>query len=77
MRNPLRRYWIGHPISILGLEARWRVNLRDSTEHKANGTPLLELFNFFIFLEKMRYLSMRSCFLPKRSYSIVRSDCEE
>ena len=52
-------------------EARWRINLRDLTEHQANGTFLL-----FILLEKFRYLSLQNCFILKRSYSIVRSDCE-
>ena len=56
---------------IYAWEARWRINLRDFTEHQANGTSLL-----FILLEKLRYLSLRSCFILKRSYSIVRSDCE-
>ena len=62
---------------MLWLWGQIKVNMQDLTKHQANGTSLIELFeNMFNLLEKLKYLSLRSYFLPKRRYSIVRSDCE-
>ena len=76
MRNPLRRFELVF-YQMLWLGGQIKVNMQDLTKHQANGTSLIELFeNMFNLLEKLKYLSLRSYFLPKRRYSIVRSDCE-
>ena len=76
MRNPLRRFELVF-YQMLWLGGQIKVNMQDLTKHQANVTSLIELFeNMFNLLEKLKYLSLRSYFLPKRRYSIVRSDCE-
>ena len=76
MRNPLRRFELVF-YQMLWLGGQIKVNMQDLTKHQANGTSLIEIFeNMFNLLEKLKYLSLRSYFLPKRRYSIVRSDCE-
>ena len=86
MKNPLRRCWIGHFISVSTLWVQIDIQLARFDGHWANGTSLIKIIRIlFILLEKFEIFQFEELFCtqeellnyPFRLWGVMKNPFEE